>query len=374
MTTHVVVRIATGLALWAIFGPGSCIAARGGTGEMDATTVAMDAYKLRMQGQVEDAREMLEQAVRENPNNAVAQYELARTILHMALGRPNQLSEALDEAQQAIARAEEVDPSNVIYPFFDGHIALLQAYPSLMQSRPDAREKVARLCGAFELALKLKPDYREAMLYLVEIYGTLPPNQGGDKSKAQMYAGQLEKMDAVYGAKARSILLSEDANNVVYWQNILQKHDGDADVLEELGKAYLRADKVDDAVACFERAIKIDPSKAYLFLDLSIYYTWSAMRAGEGSDSFRKAVAAGDAAVGRYLDFKPVLPMRAYALGVQYKYRMHSDLRASADDLLRQAEALDPYFSKATGAPNPDLFIPPDEVSQNHRYLFRSVQ
>ncbi|MGD0463458.1 MAG: tetratricopeptide repeat protein [Tepidisphaeraceae bacterium] len=374
MNIHVIKRIAAGLVLWAALAPGWFVAAAAGQGETQSMKVAVDAYTLRMQGRVDDARAMLEQAIREDPRNAAAHYELARTLVHMALGNPQKMQERLAEAQQSMARAQEDDPNNVIYPFFDGHIALLQAYPSWMQGRPDTREKVARLCGAFESALKLKPDYRQAMLYLVEIYATLPQDQGGDKSKAEKYARQLEAMDAVFGAKARSILIPEEANNVDYWQNVLKQHEGDADVLEELGKAYLRADKVDDAVACFEKAIKINPEKALLFLDLSIYHTWSAMRAGNGSELFRKAVASGDAAVTRYLDSNPVLPMRAYALGVQYKYKLHSGHKQQADELLKQAKALDPYFSKATGAPNPDLFTPPDEISHNHRYLFRPIQ
>jgi len=372
MNIHVIRRIAAALVLSAALAPGLCVQAA--HGQTESTNIAGDAYKLRMQGKVDDARMLLEKTIREDPRDAAANYELARTLVHIALGNPRRMTERLAEAQKCMATAEEDDPNNVIYPFFDGHIALLQAYPSLMQGRPDTREKVARLCGAFESALKLKPDYRQAMLYLVEIYGTLPENQGGDKSKAEKYATQLEGMDAVFGAKARSILMPGPANNVDYWQTVLKQHEGDADVLEELGKAYLRADKVDDAVACFEEAIKVNPGKAFLFLDLSIYHTWSAMQAGDGSELFRKAVASGDAAVTRYLESTPVLPMRAYALGVQYKYKLHSGHREQADQLLKQAEALDPYFSKATGAPNPDLFIPPDEVSHNHRYLFRPIQ
>jgi hypothetical protein len=66
--------------------------------------------------------------------------------------------------------------------------------------------------------------------------------------------------------------------------------------------------------------------------------------------------------------------MRAYALGVQYKYKSHSGHKEQADELLKKAKELDPYFSMATGAPNPDLFIAIDEISHNHRYLFRPVQ
>jgi tetratricopeptide (TPR) repeat protein len=274
---------------------------------------------------------------------------------------------------QSIVKAKENDPNNVIYPFFEGYISFFQAYISLEKNQPDIKENFAKVCGAFESALKIKPDYPQAMLYLVEIYGTLPEDKGGDKSKAEQYARKLEAKDKVFGAKAKSILLPEDANRVDYWQNALKQNEGNADVLEELGKAYLMANNVDNAVSCFEKAIAIKPEKSFLFLDLSIYHTFSAMRAGNDSELLHKAITSGDAAVTRYLDSKPVLPMQAYALGVQYKFKSRLAGKEQAEKILKKAEALDYYFSKALGIPNPDLFIPPDEISHNHRYLFRPI-
>jgi tetratricopeptide (TPR) repeat protein len=337
-------------------------------GETASQNAAADAYKLRMQGKVDDAKALLEKAIQENPKNAAAHYELARTKLYMATGEPQKLADRIADAQQSIAKAIENDPNNVIYLLFEGHIALFQTYMS------PGKESTAKLTEAFEAALKLKPDYRQAILYLVEIYGTLPADQGGDKSKAEQYAKKLEKLDEVYGAKARWILMPEDANRVDYWQKVMKSHEGNTDVLEEMGKAYLSADNVNDAVLCFEKAIKIDPAKSYLFLDLSIYHTWAAMAARDNAELRQKAIAAGDAAVTRYLDSKPVLPMQAYALGVQYKYKAHSGHKEQADELMKKAKELDPYFSKATGAPNPDLFIAVDEMPHSHRYLFRPVQ
>ena len=347
---------------------GLCLLAGAAKGETDSKKVAADAYKLRMQGKVDDAKALLEQAIQENPHNAAAHYELARIKVHMALGNPEKLGERIEDAHKSIEKAIESDPNNMIYPFFEGHIALFQYYMS------PTKENAARLCGAFESALKLKPDYRQAMLYLVEIYGTLPEDKGGDKSKAEQYAKRLEGMDEVFGAKARWILMPQDANRVDYWRNVLKSQQGNTDVLEEMGKAYLSADNVNDAVLCFEKAIKIDPAKSYLFLDLSIYHTWAALGAGDNSELRQRAITAGDAAVTRYLDSNPVLPMRAYALGVQYKYKSHSGHKEQADELLKKAKELDPYFSKATGAPNPDLFIAVDEIPHSHRYLFRPVQ
>lgn len=345
-----------------------CILAGAAKGETDSKNAAADAYKLRMQGKVDDAKALLEQAIQENPHNAAAHYELARIKVHMALGNPEKLVERIEDAHKSIVKAIENDPNNVIYPFFEGHIALMQNYMS------QTKENAARLCGAFESALKLKPDYRQAILYLVEIYATLPEDNGGDKSKAEQYAKKLEGMDEVYGAKARRILMPKDANRVEYWQKVMKSHEGNTDVLEEMGKAYLDADNVNDAVLCFEKAIKIDPEKSFLFMDLSIYHTWAALCARDNSELPQKEIALGDAAVARYLDSKPILPIRAYALGVQYKYKSHSEHKEGADELLKKAKELDPYFSKATGAPHPDLFIAIDEISHSHRYLFRPIQ
>lgn len=348
---------------------GLCVLAGAANGETNSKNAAADAYKLRMQGKVNDAKAILEQAIRENPHNAAAHYELARTSFYMVLHpNPQSKEDRITEAQQSIEKAIESDPNNVIYPFFEGHIALLQYYMS------PTKENAARLCGAFESALKLKPDYRQAMLYLVEIYGTLPEDKGGDKSKAEQYAKKLEGIDEVFGAKARWILLPGDTNRVDYWRKVLKNHQGNTDVLEEMGKAYLGADDVNNAVLCFEKAIKIAPEKSFLFMDLSIYYTWAAMGAGDNSELRQKAITAGDAAVTRYLDSNPVLPMRAYALGVQYKYKSHSGHKEQADEILKKAKELDPYFSMATGAPNPDLFIAIDEIPHSHRYLFRPIQ
>jgi tetratricopeptide (TPR) repeat protein len=292
----------------------------------------------------------------------------------MALGNPQKLEEKMKEAQEAIVKARENDTNNVIYPFFEGDIALFLAYPSLMQNKPEAKEKMGKLCETYESALKIKPDYRQAMLYLVEIYGTLPEDKGGDKAKAEQYAKKLEGMDKVYGAKAKSMLLPAEANKVTYWKNILKANEANADVLEELGKAYLGIDDVNNASSCFEQAFKINPEKNILFMDLSIYHTWAAMKAGSNNELLQNEIAAGDAAVTKYLDCKPIQPMQAYAIGVRFKYMARSGHKEQADELMKKAKELDPYFSKATGAPSPDLFIAPDEVSHYHRYLFRPIQ
>jgi tetratricopeptide (TPR) repeat protein len=343
----------------------------------DGTDVANEAFNLRMAGKADEAKGLLEKALADNPENAAAHYELARTKFHMLLGNPGEnLADALGDAQQSVEKAMQNDPDNVIYPLFTGHVSFLQAYLQGMTGNESAAEQHAdEACEFFGAILKLKPDYYQAMVYLVEINSMVE-----NRDKAVEYERQLAKMTGapeakpevkIYHAKARSILFPDECG-VDFWKDtVLKDCPKNPDVLEELGKAYLGEEKVDDAVRCFEQAIAIDPEKSYLFLDLSIYHTFRAIRAGNNKELLQESIKSGDAAVTRYIDSKPIQPMLAYALGVQSKYKSRSGDKELAKTLVNKANALDPYFSKATAAPTPDLFIPPDKVSENHRYLAR---
>ena len=339
--------------------------------DVEEGSAAVKAFELRMAGKAGEAKGLLEKALAENPEDAAGYYEFARTKFHIALGQGGRnIVDMLGDAQKSIDRAVQLDPKNVTYASFAGKNNFMQAYYGLMTGG-QPKEKLTNAIRAFESALKHKPDYHQAALYLVELYSQFPEEAGGDKSKAEQYAKQLEGMDDVFGVKARSMLLPENVDRIDYWQKVLKKHEGNENVIEELGKAYLRADKIDRAVAYFEKAIEINPEKNSLFLDLSIYHTFRAMRAGDDKKSLQASIASGDAAIARYIDSAPIQPMLAYALGVRSKYKSHSGDKEQGQALFKQAEALDPYFSKATGAPDPDLFIRPGEILQKHRYLMR---
>lgn len=332
----------------------------------------MQAYELRMAGKADEAKALLEQAISESPENAGAHYELARTLFHMALGNPPELDNLMGRAQQSIERATQAGPENIIYHLFAGHVAFIRGYSHMEQgteSAAAARAQFVKARGEYESALKLKPDYRNAALCLVELHAALPKNMGGERTIAERYAEQLKDMDPISGAKASSILTERNSE---FWEGLQKKHPGNADVLEEVGKSYLSEEKVENAIATFEKAIDVDPEKAYLFLDLSIYHTFRAMRAGRDSELFQASVRAGDAAVTRYIESEPIPPMLAYALGVQSKYkRLGLGDAELGQQLLKKAKTMDPYFSRATGSPNPDLFVSPGKISPNHRYLLR---
>ncbi len=334
--------------------------------ELDNTV--QKAYELRMNGQADSAKALLEQAISQDSTNAIAHYELARTLHHMALGNPGTLADRMEEAWQAIEKSMEHDPDNVIYAFFAGNASFMQAYGSLMWNRPDVKEKVAKACGVYESALMLKPDYHEAMLHLVEIYSWIPNDKGGDSAKAEQYAKQLEGMDEVFGAKAREMLLPEEVDRIDHWQKVVENNEGNADAIEELGKAHLRKDEVDEAVKCFEEAVRINPQKNILFLDLARYHIMAFWRDRTVKDT---ALPLAEAAIRKYLESEPIPPLKAFALGLLSRIKRGLGDNTGAEELNEEAEAVDPYYSKSSGIPSLNLFVPPDEISHNHGYFSR---
>jgi len=352
-------------------------------GESRADELAVRAYELRMRGKADEAKSLLEQAIAGNPKNAAACYELARTQLYMATGDPEKMGDYLKGAQQSIEQAKQNDPKNVIYPFFEGHVAFFQTYISMSKNPEEAKKNIERLCGAFETALALKPDYPQAMLYLVEIYRIIPENMGGNRDKAEQCARKLEKVNEVYGAKARSfLLLVQDSENKVdetkraekligFWRDVLAAHPKDAEALAEMGRACLGADKAVEAAACFDEAARIAPEKRILFLDMGRSRSmYSSMMKEKNPEAAQQALSMAESYLAKYLDAEPRIPLKAFALGILGRASMQRSDQAKYRELLEQAQKLDPYYSKAWGVPDPDLFIPPGEISHSHRYLF----
>ena len=88
----------TGLCLAVMLG--LCVLAGAAKGETNSKNAAADAYKLRMQGKVDDARALLEQAIQANPHNAAAYYELARTNFYMVTHPQQGVDRIADRSSQ----------------------------------------------------------------------------------------------------------------------------------------------------------------------------------------------------------------------------------------------------------------------------------
>lgn len=336
------------------------------TGQKNDNTV-FEAYELRINGQADSAKILLEQFTSENPKNALAWYELCRATQQLGLANPRAIKESLDDALKYINRAVENDPDNAWYLSYKGGIETLHFYMGLQTGDENAAEYLEKVEKTYNSVFQIDPSYYENKLTLVEFFGGLPKKLGGDKEKAEKYAKELEEADIVYGAKAREILMPEDADYVAFWKRIVESNPENADALQALGRVYLFIENIDEAKNYYQKAIDLDPSKNVLYLDLGRYYLMMAMQNPALLDSVAPLI---EEQFNKYLNLnpEPINPMRAWAYGILSMINQHMGNAVAADEFLAKANALDPFFSRVSGKPERTLYCPPGIVVHDQGY------
>jgi tetratricopeptide (TPR) repeat protein len=328
------------------------------------------AYELRMNGQADSAKVLLEQVLAEDSTNAAAWYEISRTKLHMGLGNPQELMSGIDDIQQTAKNAVDNDTDNVIYQYYKGYIDYFNLYANMHMGQKDGREDFTKVVESYKSVLTLKPDYHEAKLFLVELFANIQSNMGGDSVKAEKNVRELEEADVVFGAKAREMVMPEDANFIEFWQKIEEMQIDNADVYEAMGKVYLYKNNIVEATKYFEKAITLNSKKNILYVDLGRYYLMQAMQNPAKIDSMTLLI---ENAFETYLNSQPepINPLKAFVIGTLAMIKFRTGDEEGGNKLYEEATILDPYFSKAFGTPGQILFDPPNEISHFHGYFFR---
>lgn len=311
----------------------------------------LEAFDLRIKGKPEQAKALLLSILETDTTNALAHFELARTLNYMNLM-------GSEEADQELKSALKYDPKNVVYAFYNAKNCFLKAYIAMHDGGDNAGNLIDKVCNEFIKVLEIKSDYPEALMYLVEIYGILPENMGGNKVKAEEYAQKLEKLDKFYGAKARLTLLPEETDRVNYWSNLASNHTKDCRFWKELGVANLFADNMEGAKQSFTKAMELDKDQNVRLLDLSRYHQMKVM---QNRDAAKDELPKSKEYIEQYLASTPapIPPLKAYAIGMLAKTEMFLGNNAEAEKLMEEAKKIDPYFSRAFGIPSLAIFEPP---------------
>lgn len=332
--------------------------------------IVQQAYELRMNGQTDSAKVLLEQAIAEDSTNAAVWYEIARTKHHMGLGNPRELMSGIADIQQTVQNAVDYDPDNVIYQYYKGYIDYFNLYIGIQMGKENVSEDFMKVVESYKSVLVLKPDYHEAKLSLVELFGNIQSSMGGDSAKAEKYVRDLEDTDVVFGAKAREIVMSEDANYIEFWQKIKEKQMDNANIHEALGKAYLYSDNIEEATKYFVKAISLNSNKNILYVDLGRYYLMQAMQNPAQLDSLTSLIKN---AFETYLNSQPepINPLKAFVISKLAMIKFRTGDEEGGNRLNEEAMILDPYFSKVFGIPPQILFDSPNEISHFHGYFFR---
>jgi tetratricopeptide (TPR) repeat protein len=326
----------------------------------------LKAFELRMNGKVDEAKIQLEGIIAKDSTNAMAHYEMARLKHYLLTGGTGT---KIDDILVSINKAVACDPQNVTYAYYKAIVHFLKAFMAMQTGTAEIKKNVEATCVQFKKVLSMKPDYHEAALYLVEIYGMLPKDMGGDSIRAQEYAVSLEAKSKYFGSRARAVLAPKGTDLVKFWLDKVDLEKRNPDFLAELGKAYLNNDDPVNAEKSFDEAIKFDPAKNILILDLARYNMLIVM---QNKDLSKTNLPMAKSFLERYLKTvpEPIVPLEAYTIGLMTLTEMFQGNKAQADKLMEEAKTLDKYFSRATGIPTLLLFDSPDKLPHHYFSFF----
>jgi len=326
----------------------------------------VDAYELRMDGKADSAVVLLSKVILDEPDNAMAYYELARTKTHLMLGGGKyQIGEIIENSSKAC----ELDPDNLAYAFFDANTKFLDVYIDLMRGKEGISDKLDISLAAFKKALAIDSCNTSMLITVTEINSMLPPEYGGSREEAIKYAGLTADCNQIEGLKAYAFTLPADGNLLNYWLEIYDTYDANATILEELGRAYLLEGELEKGRQYIEEAIAMDAEKSILYIDLGRAYMMNAME-NQNHDTGAEAIRMYQ----RYISSNPdaTNPMKAYLYRmIAVTGKRITGNEELANNFMKKQEETDPFCSRAFGAPSPNLFIPPDEIPTASAYYSR---
>ena len=312
--------------------------------EETPSAVATQAFEMRMQGNANDAKAFLNDALAKTPDDATALFELARVSFYLG---------DFGAAQRHIDRATALESQNPRFHYLGGLTATYRII--LSAKRPETRSKMPDLCRksfqAFQQALALEPDYDDARVGLVGTYARLPKNLGGNRQKAEQLVEEAKKLGPVSYARARADILNgkEIDAQIKMWQDILSQNDQDADAREGLAIAYLRGKQLEKASGAINQCLTVDPRRSYLLLDLALRHGL-AKQYGKAAEIVQQYLAT---------DPPPCLPMQACATLMLARIKHIAGDRGTAKDLMEQAKELDDQPWRAMRRPPKALFVAP---------------
>jgi protein O-GlcNAc transferase len=232
-------------------------------------------------GRWDESAEHIRRVALERPDDPYARFNLG--LILSKLGR---YGEAVPELQRA-AQLSPADPE----VFTELGIALLRT--------GDA----ARAETALRQALALDPDHVAALFNLGQCYERLGRHQDSLAVLEQFSRASgsrekfLDEKRLFRAAQAREDSLAREGKDALALEALLAYRDSLAEFpqfQQELGVAYLRTGRRDEAIAAFERAVKGDPGLTEAHAQLAVLY----QQAGEAD----KAMKARQSAARRHAE------------------------------------------------------------------------
>jgi tetratricopeptide (TPR) repeat protein len=303
-------------------------------------SVHQKAYQLRVAGKNEQAKEMLSEYLKANPNDAIAQFEYSRTLFYLF---------DIETAEQHAAIAVELDEDNARFHYWQG---MCGTYLYIDQAHHKGNldsSILKRSIAAFQKAIVLKPDYHQSRFLLVNLLSNNESDQGGDQQKARQHAERLMEMDLDYGLQAMMVV---EENRPVEWkikqyQSALVKEPDNAGLHAGIALLYAESDQMEKSQEYIDKALEFDEQQKDVLLEIVFPL------------AMKKKYKSAKEMTQRYLDMATNEPtaMRAFALFYLAKIEQMSG-SSDAEKTLRQSIQADPDGWQTMMAPPAILFEP----------------
>ncbi|UAM96870.1 hypothetical protein K8354_11080 [Polaribacter litorisediminis] len=321
------------------------------------TNKILKAYELRMEGRSEEAINVLSEIIESDSTNAMAHFEMARSLDN-------------DQKTYHITKALFYDPENLMYKFYQANLQMLEAYKAMKTDHKESITKNLNLCKeTLKSIIAIKPDCKESLLFLIDIYGSLPEDMGGNMDMAKTYLKTLNSLDPLYAAQGEVILKSKelDFDRINYWETYIAVNGESNEALIKLGKACLMTNHRDKAQACFNKVIQRDAEQVILHLDVARSHLYEAMRGGENRD---EELTKFKENIHLYLNTEMEKPrlIEAWCYGWLGMVEARQGNHKLADEYNAKAEKLIPNYPKFTAIPTVDQ--PPNEVTYQYKTYF----
>ena len=308
------------------------------TAAENPNTIAEKAYELRLAGQVEEAVQLLEDGLSEQPQAAVLHYEMARAKLYL-FDFP---------AMQREAEAAALDePENPKYHYF---AALASCYSLIDAAHHQDEERMKtfsrQAIDELEAALASDPDYHQARFMLVQLSVEMARDEGVKVEDTEPHVRLLEEKDPILGAKARCCLVDEKEKKKI-WDKILTDYPEDPRALFEAAEGLIEVGDLERASECLEKAIQKNKENCYGLLRLGLAYTMQ--------EDWDRAMGLTQ----RYLLLEPPVALKAFAM--DRLGRIHSRMgdEAKSRELIQKARELDPHVWQTFMPPPQEIFVSP---------------
>jgi tetratricopeptide (TPR) repeat protein len=216
-------------------------------------------------GRYKQARAVLEQQLRANPNDAHLYWLSAR--VHRAFG---DVQGGVALAQKAVQLA----PNNADY-----HLTLAELEGRIAEQSSMMKQLmlVRTIRKELDTAAQLDPRNVDAQWGMLQFYWRAPAIAGGDKSKARALAAAIAKIDPVQGQFALAQFAIDDKNYAQaeqYYRKAIEINPKNYDARLNLAQFYMtpQINKPVQAEEQFEAALKIDNGKIDPYVGLAIIY------------------------------------------------------------------------------------------------------